>query len=60
MPALLSLSSASTTLSPNKKLPYLIDGDLTLSDSSAILKYLRENSGESFLHDIRDYGIFSW
>lgn len=49
---------ASATLSPTQKVPYLVDGDLTLSDSSAILKYLRESSGEAFLQDIRDYELF--
>lgn len=49
---------ASATLSPTQKVPYLEDGDLTLSDSSAILKYLREKSGETFLQDIREYELF--
>lgn len=50
--------TASALLSPTQKVPYLIDGDLKLSDSSSILKYLREMSGATFLADIRDYELF--
>lgn len=50
--------AASAKLSPTQKVPYLVDGDLTLSDSTAILKYLREKSAGTFLHDIRDCELF--
>ena len=35
--------SQSAELSPTKKVPFLQDGDIVLSDSSSILKYIREN-----------------
>lgn len=50
--------SASTNASPTKKIPFLRDGDLELTDSSSILKYIREKSGERFFPDIRDYELF--
>ncbi len=37
------------------KVPFFTDGDLTLSDSSSILKYVREKSGAEFLADINDF-----
>lgn len=46
-------------LSPTKKVPFLVDGDLTLTDSSSILKYLREKSGAPFLNDINDFELFN-
>jgi len=49
---------ASTTLSPTQKVPYLVDGDLILSDSSSIIKHLREISGQRFMSDIREYDLF--
>ncbi len=49
----------SASQSPTAKVPYLADGSLSLNDSSSILKYIREKSGESFLQDIRDYDNFA-
>lgn len=51
-------NTASAKLSPTQKVPYLIDGDLSLSDSSSILKYLREKSGRAFIADIHDFDLF--
>lgn len=48
----------SAEMSPTKKVPYLIDGDLMLTDSSSILKYVREKSGQPFLADIDDFELF--
>jgi len=49
---------ASAKLSPTQKVPYLVDADLSLSDSNSIIKYLRERSGGSFMNDIREYDLF--
>ena len=45
--------------SATAKVPYLIDGDLMLTDSSSILKYIREKSGMAFLADLEDYDTFA-
>lgn len=44
--------------SPVAKVPFLRDGDLRLTDSSTILKYIREQAGRSFLGDINDHETF--
>ena len=44
--------------SPTKKVPYLRDGDIVLSDSSSIIKYLREKSGQPFIPATKDYDLF--
>ncbi|WP_019613958.1 glutathione S-transferase N-terminal domain-containing protein [Psychromonas ossibalaenae] len=49
----------SAELSPTKKVPLLIDGALTLTDSSSILKYLREKAGFSYLAEIKDFELFN-
>lgn len=49
---------ASAELSPTKRVPFLRDGELLLSDSSSILKYLREKAGKSWLADVCDYDPF--
>lgn len=46
-------------LSPTKKVPLLVDGEIILTDSSSILKYLREKSGSPFLNDINDFELFN-
>ena len=45
--------------SPTAKAPFFTDGDLTLTDSSSILKYVRVKSGLDFLADIEDYENFA-
>lgn len=35
--------------SPTKRVPYLYDGEVKLHDSSAIIHYLRQQNGQSFL-----------
>ncbi len=45
--------------SPTAKVPFLTDGDLTLTDSSSILKHIREKSTGRFLADLEDYEIFA-
>lgn len=41
--------------SPSQKLPFLLDGELLLTDSSSILRYIREKAGQSFFPSVRDY-----
>lgn len=41
--------------SPTQKLPFLVDGNVTLTDSTAIVRYLRECAGQSFLPKIVDF-----
>lgn len=50
--------AASAAASPAKKVPFLQDGDLFLSDSAAIVRYLREKAGGSFCRDIQEYNQF--
>ena len=40
--------AASAAQSPTKRVPFLQDGDVFLTDSASILKYLREKAGASF------------
>jgi glutathione S-transferase len=49
----------SAEMSPTAKVPYLTDGELMLTDSSSILKYVREKSGAPFLADIVDFERFT-
>ncbi len=51
---------AFTALNPNAKVPVIVDGDTTVFDSSAILLYLAEKSGQ-FLPATQDRGaLLSW
>lgn len=51
---------ALTALNPNAKVPVIADGDTVVWDSSAILLYLAEKSGQ-FLPDAADRGaMLSW
>ena len=51
-------ASASAKQSPNKRVPFLQYGDISLTDSTAIVKYLREKSGQPYLADIAEYDAF--
>ena len=52
--------AAFTALNPNAKVPVIIDGSTTVFDSSAILLYLAEKSGQ-FMPDAADRGaMLSW
>ncbi len=44
--------------SPSQKLPFLQDGELLLTDSASILRYLREKAGQSFFPSLRDFDDF--
>ncbi|MDH3377726.1 MAG: glutathione S-transferase [Gammaproteobacteria bacterium] len=52
-------NAMSAEKSPTGKVPFFADGDLTLTDSSSILKYIREKAGGGFLTDIEDYENFA-
>jgi len=52
-------ATQSAQISPTKKVPLLVDGDLTLSDSSSILRYLRQKSGAEYMGDILDFELFN-
>ncbi len=45
--------------SPTAKVPYFTDGELMLTDSSSILKYIREKSGQAFMADVKDFDSFA-
>lgn len=40
--------SGSAAKSPTQRVPFLEDGDIFLTDSASIIKYLREKSGQTF------------
>ncbi|WP_105102448.1 glutathione S-transferase family protein [Microbulbifer pacificus] len=39
---------------PTLRVPFLKDGALTLTDSTSIVKYVREKSGREFIADVRE------
>ncbi len=45
--------------SPTSKVPFFEDTDTVLTDSSSIIKYVREKSGQKFLSEIEDYELFA-
>lgn len=47
--------TASATLSPTKRVPLLQDGELTLTDSSAILRYIRNKSAVPFIENASQF-----
>lgn len=47
------------TLSPTLRVPFLIDGDLTLTHSAVIVRYAREQSGQAFLPSVGDHELFA-
>lgn len=48
----------SAELSPARRVPFLYDAKLMLTDSASILRYLREKAGQAFFSDIGDYDLF--
>ena len=53
--------AASAKGSPTAKVPFMSDaanGDLMLTDSGAIVKYIREKAGNTFLADINDFETY--
>ena len=45
--------------SPTSKVPYFSDGAVDLTDSSSILKFAREKSGQTYLKEIEDFELFT-
>ena len=46
-------------LSPTLRVPFFIDGDLTLTDSAVIVRNAREQSGQVFLSSVSDNELFA-
>lgn len=51
-------TTAETPKSPTDRIPFLRDGELTLTDSAAIVRYIREQAGAAFLPNVIDYDRF--
>ena len=49
---------ASAQKSPTKKVPFLEDGDVQLTDSASILMHLRQKAGKTFPSNASDYNLF--
>ncbi|MGB1239888.1 MAG: glutathione S-transferase family protein [Pseudomonadales bacterium] len=49
----------SAAASPTQRVPFLIDGDLQLTDSSSILRYFAEKVGAPFIESVREQEIFA-
>lgn len=50
--------AASAAGSPAMRVPYLRDGALQLTDSTSILRYLRERAGQPFLANVTELDFF--
>lgn len=48
----------SAKLSPTKKVPFLKDGAVFLSDSTSILRYIREQADQTFLPSVQDLDTY--
>lgn len=46
--------AASALKSPTKRVPFLQDGEILLTDSLAIIKYLREKAGQTFCQSVQE------
>jgi glutathione S-transferase len=44
---------------PTARIPFLKDGDVVLTDSASITRYLREKAGQVFLPTVADQDLFS-
>jgi glutathione S-transferase len=44
--------AGSAAKSPTQRVPFLEDGDVFFTDSSSIIKYLREKAGQGFCHSV--------
>lgn len=51
-------AQASARQSPTKRVPFLRDGELTLTDSASIVRHLRECAGQAFLPRVQDLDHF--
>lgn len=50
--------AGSAVKSPTKRVPFLEDGETFLTDSSSIIKYLREKAGQTFCNTARELDEF--
>lgn len=50
----LDIHSNKNPATPTMRVPFLEDGALKLTDSTPIVKYVREKSGQSFIPDVSD------
>jgi glutathione S-transferase len=50
--------AGSAAQSPTKRVPFLQDGDMFLTDSSSIIKYLREQAGQEFCRTAKELDEF--
>jgi glutathione S-transferase len=48
----------SAARSPARRVPFLRDGDLMLTDSTSILRHLREKAGQTFFPELVDFDFF--
>ena len=46
-------------MSPTIRVPFLTDGNLTLTDSAVIVRYVREQASQSYLATIMDHELFA-
>jgi glutathione S-transferase len=53
-----TIPSDPSNKSPTRKVPYLEDGDIGLSDSSSILRHIREKVGAPYLASVLDLDFF--
>jgi len=51
--------AASNEKSPAKKVPFLQDGDLTLTDSSSILLHIKQKKGDVGFTDVCDFDLYT-
>ena len=51
--------TGSAAQSPTKRVPFLEDDDIFLTDSSSILKYIREKAGATFLSNATEFDKFA-
>lgn len=51
-------AKGSAVQSPTMKVPFLHDGDVELTDSTSILRYIREQAGHTFLPSVYGLDIF--
>lgn len=45
--------------SPTAKVPFFKHADLFLTDSSSIIKYIREQSGKAFIPEVKDFDAYA-
>ncbi|WP_441003522.1 glutathione S-transferase [Pseudocolwellia agarivorans] len=51
--------ASSSEKSPAKKVPFLQDGTLTLTDSSSILLHIKQKSGQAGFVDVVDFDLYT-